>query len=69
MANKEKANCLTIIHFNDVYNIEPRDEEPSGGAARFKTKLKEFSDKKPLVLFSGDALGPSKCKNNSCMLH
>lgn len=59
-AEKEKANSLTIIHFNDVYNIEPRDKEPVGGAARFKTKIKELAWKKPLVLFSGDALSPSQ---------
>ena len=61
---------LKIIHFNDVYNIEPGEKEPIGGAARFKTKTKEIQDellklndsKKPLVLFSGDALGPSKSK-------
>ena len=57
---KEKANSITIIHFNDVYNIEPRDKEPVGGAARFKTKTKELAWKNPLVLFSGDALSPSQ---------
>ena len=57
---KEKATSITIIHFNDVYNIEPRDKEPVGGAARFQTKIKELAWKKPLVLFSGDALSPSQ---------
>lgn len=28
------ARRLTIIHFNDVYNIEPAAKEPVGGAAR-----------------------------------
>jgi 5'-nucleotidase len=51
---------LTIIHFNDVYNIEAREKEPVGGAARFKTAIDYHSDKNPLVLFSGDALAPSK---------
>ena len=75
MANKEKAKMLKIIHFNDVYNVEPGENEPVGGAARFKTKLKEIRDellkkygsKEPLVLFSGDALGPSKSKNMQYM--
>ena len=58
----EKANSLTIIHFNDVYNIEPRDKETVGGAARFKTKMNELAWKNPLVLFSGDALSPSQSK-------
>lgn len=53
---------LTIIHFNDVYSIEPHEEEPVGGAARFVTKVKEFSDEKPLILFSGDCLNPSLSK-------
>lgn len=25
---------LTILHFNDVYEVDPRPEEPVGGAAR-----------------------------------
>lgn len=72
MADKEKAKMIKIIHFNDVYNVEPGENEPVGGAARFKTKIEQlrdelhskFGSKEPLVLFSGDALGPSKSKNN-----
>lgn len=26
---------LTILHFNDVYEIEARSDEPVGGAARY----------------------------------
>jgi len=62
-SSEEKANSLTIVHFNDVYNIEPREKDPVGGAARFATKVKELGWKNPLVLFSGDALSPSKSKN------
>ena len=50
---------ITILHFNDVYNIEERDVEPKGGAARFVTAIKNFSDLNPMVLFSGDAFAPS----------
>ena len=50
---------LTILHFNDVYNIESTAQEPVGGAARFCTALKSFSHMKPLVLFSGDIFAPS----------
>eukprot|EP00794_Sanderia_malayensis_P018960 gene18960-20866_t len=50
---------LTIIHFNDVYNIEARDTEPVGGASRFITKVKEYVNEKPLIFFSGDCLNPS----------
>ncbi|XP_065570879.1 mannosylglucosyl-3-phosphoglycerate phosphatase-like isoform X2 [Artemia franciscana] len=50
---------LTILHFNDVYNVESQTQEPIGGAARFKTALKSFDHLKPLVLFSGDIFAPS----------
>ncbi|WIA18701.1 hypothetical protein OEZ85_003402 [Tetradesmus obliquus] len=55
---------LTIIHFNDVYNIEPCANEPVGGAARLVHKVKQLvSDAGGadacLVLFSGDAFNPS----------
>ncbi|KAK4020015.1 hypothetical protein OUZ56_002011 [Daphnia magna] len=50
---------LTILHFNDVYNIESVDKEPVGGATRFSTALKSFSHLNPLILFSGDVLAPS----------
>jgi hypothetical protein len=62
--NKEKASthCLTILHFNDVYNIEQRDQEPVGGAARFAHKLASYKHLKPLTVFSGDVLNPSMSK-------
>ncbi len=54
---------LSIIHFNDVYNIESRDVEPVGGSARFVTAVEELIKKGPtLVLFSGDAISPSSGK-------
>ena len=58
-----ESKRLTIIHFNDVYNIESHEEEPVGGAARFVTKIEEMSAENPLILFSGDCLNPSlrKC--------
>lgn len=56
---------LTILHFNDIYNVEPNSSrEPIGGAARFLTAIKSFSDLNPLILFSGDAFSPSICKSN-----
>lgn len=55
-------DSLTILHFNDVYNIEGREREPVGGAARFKTCLGKYSHLNPLTLFSGDALSPSNSK-------
>lgn len=53
------ADSLTILHFNDVYNVQEREKEPVGGAARFKTKLASLRELEPLVMFSGDALNPS----------
>uniref|UniRef100_A0A1I8IWB6 Metallophos domain-containing protein n=1 Tax=Macrostomum lignano TaxID=282301 RepID=A0A1I8IWB6_9PLAT len=46
------ARQLHILHFNDVYNIEPAGH--IGGAARFVTALRSFAELQPLVLFSGD---------------
>ncbi|PAA63961.1 hypothetical protein BOX15_Mlig003231g1, partial [Macrostomum lignano] len=48
---------LTILHFNDVYNVEPGGEV--GGAARFVTALRTYRHLSPLVLFSGDVFSPS----------
>ncbi len=56
-AAAEGAKKLTILHFNDVYEIESRRQEPVGGVARFIQRLKAVPE--GLVLFSGDALAPS----------
>lgn len=57
-----KSTQMTILHFNDVYNIEPREKEPVGGAARFATKLASLKHLNPLIAFSGDCLNPSTSK-------
>lgn len=54
-----QATIISLLHFNDCYNVEQRAVEPAGGAARFKTALTSFIDYDPVVLFSGDILGPS----------
>ena len=54
-----KLNAVTILHFNDVYNIEAREKEPVGGASRFTSLLREVGGDDALVLFSGDAFNPS----------
>lgn len=57
---------LSILHFNDVYNIDSNTTvEPIGGAARFATAIKSFAHLDPLVLFSGDAFSPSMCKSGA----
>ena len=56
---------LEIIHFNDVYNLEERENSSTSsspilaGAARFVTALDQYSSSSKLVLFSGDLLFPS----------
>lgn len=73
---------LSIIHYNDVYNVEPNSlAEPIGGAARFLTAIKTFDHLNPLILFSGDAFSPSmrkyphqtsrssRCKSLICCFH
>lgn len=59
---ENKSTQMTILHFNDVYNIEPREKEPVGGAARFATKLASLKHLNPLIAFSGDCLNPSTSK-------
>ena len=53
------SRTVTIVHFNDVYNIESRAQEPVGGAARFVTSVSQLASSNPLVLFSGDVFNPS----------
>ncbi|ESO03811.1 hypothetical protein HELRODRAFT_80178 [Helobdella robusta] len=50
---------LYLIHFNDVYNVESRKQEPVGGAARFTTAIHHLQHLNPLILFSGDIFNPS----------
>lgn len=57
---------MTILHFNDVYNVAPREKEPVGGVARFVTRVRELKaesvargEEEAVVLFSGDAFNPS----------
>jgi len=52
------ASEMLMIHYNDVYTIEPGSDK-SAGAARFASKLKSFKEEDPLILFSGDAFNPS----------
>lgn len=60
------SQVLTIIHYNDVYNVEERKEEPRAGAARFVSAVQSFSALHPLILFSGDVYSPSMRKLNPC---
>jgi hypothetical protein len=64
-SSNENESVLSILHFNDVYNIEPNTTEPKAGAARFMTcinSLRQLNADSTLILFSGDAFSPSACK-------
>ncbi|PKY01009.1 Metallo-dependent phosphatase [Aspergillus campestris IBT 28561] len=57
---------LRLIHYNDVYHVEPGSAEPVGGVSRFQTVINHYrSDPRfadqpaPLTFFSGDAFNPS----------
>lgn len=56
---------LTILHFNDCYNISERKGDICGGCPRFVTLLKQYAQPK-LTLFSGDLWSPSK---HTAMFH
>lgn len=53
------AQDVTILHTNDVYEIEPVDDGARGGAARVATLFGERAGLDPLILFSGDLFSPS----------
>jgi hypothetical protein len=57
---------LRILHYNDVYHLDPASAEPKGGVARFITVCDEYrsgaqfeGQPKLVTLFSGDAFNPS----------
>ncbi|KAL4926398.1 putative 5'-nucleotidase [Aspergillus undulatus] len=57
---------LRLIHYNDVYHVEPGSAEPAGGAPRFQTVINHYRSHSgfegqpaPLTFFSGDAFNPS----------
>ncbi|KAK7403784.1 hypothetical protein QQX98_010426 [Neonectria punicea] len=57
---------LRIIHYNDVYHLDPSSAEPIGGLPRFISLCREYQEgeqyegqSKALTLFSGDAFNPS----------
>ncbi|KAI5856200.1 Metallo-dependent phosphatase [Durotheca rogersii] len=57
---------VRILHYNDVYHLDPSSSEPVGGVARFMTLVKHYRDGEKfaglpdlVTLFSGDAFNPS----------
>lgn len=62
----ESPPDLRLLHYNDVYHIDPSSAEPVGGIGRFMTLVREyrdgarFADQPGLIpLFSGDSFNPS----------
>lgn len=53
----EEESSVTIIHFNDCYNIEAGPQ--SSGAAGFLTAINQYRHLNPIILFSGDIISPS----------
>ncbi|KAK5652384.1 hypothetical protein OQA88_10576 [Cercophora sp. LCS_1] len=57
---------LRLLHYNDVYHLDPSSSEPAGGTARFVTLCKEYREGERfkgqpelVTLFSGDVFNPS----------
>lgn len=73
MIRKETINLLmssnwsilfSILHFNDVYDIQP-NKKGKAGVVNFEAYLRKLKTKFPkhLLLFSGDAFSPSILSN------
>ena len=54
---------LRILHFNDVYDIQPKTKNNTAGAYYFKAYLDKYRIENSLTLFSGDAFSPSVLSN------
>lgn len=56
---------VRLLHYNDVYHLEPSSAEPVGGFARFMSVVDEYrsaretADVGLVTVFSGDAFNPS----------
>ncbi|KAM0074148.1 hypothetical protein ACKRZS_013461 [Fusarium odoratissimum] len=57
---------LRLIHYNDVYHLDPSSAEPVGGLPRFISVCRQYQEgeqfkdqPKALTLFSGDVFNPS----------
>jgi 5'-nucleotidase len=61
---RSASRVFHVVHFNDVYHLPPFKPATArgvvGGASRFHTELSRIRENyNPLVLFSGDFMGPS----------
>ncbi|KAB5540586.1 Metallo-dependent phosphatase-like protein [Coniochaeta sp. 2T2.1] len=62
----KSAPDLRILHYNDVYHLDPSSAEPVGGIGRFITVCREYKESEKykgqpdlVTLFSGDVFSPS----------
>jgi len=62
----EAAPDLRILHYNDVYHVDPSSAEPVGGFARFMNLIENYrsgeqfkNQPELLTFFSGDVFNPS----------
>lgn len=64
MESHQTHPLLTILHFNDVYDIQ-KNKKGYGGIVNFEAYIRSFKSKYPktMVLFSGDAFSPSALTN------
>jgi 5'-nucleotidase len=60
------APDIRLLHYNDVYHLDPSSAEPQGGVARFVSAYQQYRDDKRfngqpelINLFSGDVFNPS----------
>jgi 5'-nucleotidase len=64
--DQQRNPDLRLLHYNDVYHVDPSSAEPAGGVARFITVSKHYTEdakfkRQPelVTFFSGDAFNPS----------
>ena len=62
---KDTKPLISIIHFNDAYEIrENKNEDLVGGVPRFLGQINQLKKSQDaLVFFSGDLYSPNKCKH------
>jgi 5'-nucleotidase len=51
----DSEKVIHLIHFNDVYNLNEKDAEPVGGAARFITAVESVKVRIKFCNFIGFA--------------
>ncbi|KAG9838234.1 Metallo-dependent phosphatase, partial [Aureobasidium melanogenum] len=62
----DSTPVIRLLHFNDVYRLEPSEHDPVGGVTRFQSLCNHYrhdsryhGQPELITLFSGDGFGPS----------